>query len=71
MIRSLEEQMAPDDPDSVTEMLTETIPMKRYGTSEEVARLALFLASDGSFLNLAVCHALSFILCAEDYKPDF
>lgn len=48
MIRSLEEQMAPDDPNSVTEMLTETIPMKRYGTSEEVARLALFLASDDS-----------------------
>ena len=48
MIRSIEEQMAPDDPDSVTGALLESIPMKRYGTSEEVARLALFLASDES-----------------------
>ena len=46
MIHSLEKQMSPEDPNSVNASIVESIPMKRYGTSEEVARLALFLASD-------------------------
>lgn len=48
MMRSLEEQMSPDDPDAVHEAIAETIPMKRYGTDQEVANLALFLGSDES-----------------------
>ena len=46
MIRSLELQRSPDNPDSIREFLTAKIPLARYGTNEEVAQLALFLASD-------------------------
>ena len=46
MIRSLETQFSPADPDAVREMVTAKIPLARYGTNEEVANLALFLASD-------------------------
>ena len=48
MIRSLEEQILPDDPDGVRDMVMAGIAMNRYGTNEEVANLALFLASDES-----------------------
>ncbi len=46
MIRSIETQLAPDTPDAVREGFSQLIAMKRYGTNEEVANLALFLASD-------------------------
>ena len=46
MIRSIETQLSPDNPDAVREFLTTKIALQRYGTSEEVAQLALFLASD-------------------------
>ena len=48
MIRSLEEQILPEDPDGVRSMVMAGIAMNRYGTNEEVANLALFLASDES-----------------------
>lgn len=46
MIRSIETQLSPDDPDSMRAGFSQLIAMKRYGTNEEVANLALFLASD-------------------------
>jgi NAD(P)-dependent dehydrogenase (short-subunit alcohol dehydrogenase family) len=46
MIRSLETQLSPGDPKAVEEMMRSLVPLKRYGTNEEVANLALFLASD-------------------------
>ncbi|MBA3353422.1 MAG: SDR family oxidoreductase [Blastocatellia bacterium] len=46
MIRSLESQFNPDDTEAVHEMVISKIPMGRYGTNDEVANLALFLASD-------------------------
>ncbi|PYS99695.1 MAG: oxidoreductase [Acidobacteria bacterium] len=46
MIRSLETQFSPDDADAAREMIMSKMPMGRYGTNEEVANLALFLASD-------------------------
>ena len=46
MIRSLEEQILPDAPDEIRGMVMAGIPMNRYGRNEEVANLALFLASD-------------------------
>ena len=46
MIRSLETQHSPDDPDAIRNYLTAKIALQRYGTNEEVAQLALFLASD-------------------------
>lgn len=48
MIHSLESQFSPDNPGRVNENLKEQIALRRYGTNEEVARLALFLASDES-----------------------
>ena len=48
MMRSLETQYSPENPDAVrTDILTK-IALQRYGTNEEVAQLALFLASDES-----------------------
>ena len=48
MMRSLEEQRSPDDPDAVHDVIAGLIPLNRYGTNAEVAALALFLGSDES-----------------------
>jgi NAD(P)-dependent dehydrogenase (short-subunit alcohol dehydrogenase family) len=48
MMASLEAQQMPDDPAAMHDALVEMVPMKRYGTNEEVAQLALFLASNDS-----------------------
>jgi len=48
MVQSLESQYSPDDPGAVRNALTSKIALGRYGTDEEVANLALFLASDDS-----------------------
>jgi NAD(P)-dependent dehydrogenase (short-subunit alcohol dehydrogenase family) len=48
MIHSIESQLSPENPETVGEGIKMQIPMKRYGTNEEVARLAAFLASDES-----------------------
>ena len=48
MIRSVETQYSPDDPDACRSDLLTKIALQRYGTNEEVAQLALFLASDES-----------------------
>ena len=46
MMRSLEAQITPEDPQGAYEYTKALIALKRYGTNEEVAQLALFLASD-------------------------
>lgn len=48
MILSLETQLSPDSPNAVRDDLHTRIPLQRYGTNEEVAQLALFLASSES-----------------------
>ncbi len=48
MIRSLETQFSPEDHAAGHEFIKSLVPMKRYGTNEEVANLALFLAGDES-----------------------
>lgn len=48
MMRSIETQIAADNPDAVRDMVLARIPLQRYGTNEDVAKLALFLASDES-----------------------
>ena len=48
MISSLESQYSPDDPGAIRSDFTSKIALGRYGTNEEVAKLALFLASDES-----------------------
>ena len=46
MMRSIEKQLSPDDPAGMQENMKATIALRRYGTNEEVANLAAFLASD-------------------------
>ncbi|MBL0161343.1 MAG: SDR family oxidoreductase [Bryobacterales bacterium] len=48
MIHSLNSQLSPDDPAAVSAYMHSRIPMNRYGTNEEVAYLAAFLASHES-----------------------
>lgn len=46
MMRSLESQMALGAAEAARSAMEKMIPMKRYGTDQEVANMALFLASD-------------------------
>lgn len=48
MMRSIEELFSPGNANEAKQKLERSIPMKRYGESEEVANLVLFLASDES-----------------------
>lgn len=48
MMRSLEEGYAPGAAAAAKESFAQAIPMQRYGTPEEVAKLAVFLASGDS-----------------------
>lgn len=48
MMRSIEEQAAPGAAAAVKQGFEARVPLGRYGTNEEIARLALFLASDAS-----------------------
>ena len=58
MIRSIEEQSLPDNPDAVREAIVATIPMKRYGREEEVANLAVYLASDEASYTTGAIHLI-------------
>lgn len=48
MMRSIEEGRSPGAPEKTREMILAGLPLKRYGTAEEIASLMLFLASDES-----------------------
>jgi len=48
MMSSIESQLDPENTEAVHDLVLSNIPMGRYGTNEEVANLALFLASDES-----------------------
>ena len=48
MMASLGEQLNPDDPSSVVDMVNGMGATNRYSTNEEIANLALFLGSDES-----------------------
>ncbi len=46
MVRDLAAQVSPNNPESVAERYAAGIPLRRYGTAEEVANVVLFLCSD-------------------------
>ncbi|MCA9515771.1 MAG: SDR family oxidoreductase [Myxococcales bacterium] len=46
MMHSIEAQAAPDAPAAVRAGFEQLVPLHRYGTNEEVAHMAAFLASD-------------------------
>jgi len=48
MMRSLEEGFAPGHGDAAKQQFAASIPLQRYATNDDVARLVLFLASDDS-----------------------
>ncbi|MFT6770397.1 MAG: 3alpha(or 20beta)-hydroxysteroid dehydrogenase, partial [Congregibacter sp.] len=55
MMRSLEQGLSPDDPQAQYAAIKATIPLERYASTEDVANMMLFLASDESrFLNGSV-----------------
>ena len=58
MIHRITAQFAPENPAAMRDGLTALVPLKRYGTSEEVANLALFLASDESTYCTGAVHIL-------------
>jgi NAD(P)-dependent dehydrogenase (short-subunit alcohol dehydrogenase family) len=58
LMHFLEEQLSPGDPLQIRRMLESQIPLGRYGTNEEVARLVLFLASDDA----AYCTGTDFVV---------
>ncbi|ASF38253.1 NAD(P)-dependent oxidoreductase [Halobacillus halophilus] len=48
MMRSLEKGFSPDDAEAAKEEQTNAIPLNRYGETEDIAKVVLFLASDDS-----------------------
>lgn len=48
MMRSIEDQAAPGHGDAVKQGFASRVPLGRYGTNEEIAAIAVFLASDQS-----------------------
>lgn len=48
MMKKIEETLNQDDPSAVRTTISSRIPLGRYGSMEEVAKLVLFLASDDS-----------------------
>jgi 3alpha(or 20beta)-hydroxysteroid dehydrogenase len=48
MVRMLEQGISPKNPEMGKEKLEKTIPLRRYATVDDIAKLALFLASNDS-----------------------
>ncbi|MDI1445227.1 glucose 1-dehydrogenase [Polyangium sp. 6x1] len=57
MMSSFTEQMAPGHAEALRAGYAQSIPLRRVATNEEMAKLALFLASDDS----TYCHGASFV----------
>ena len=58
MFRRIAAQFAPENPAGVRDGMAALTALKRHGTSEEVANLALFLASDESTYCTGAVHVM-------------
>ena len=58
MMRRIEKDISPDNPEEVIKGFESTIPLKRYADSQEIAKLALFLASDESSYITGTMHVV-------------
>ncbi|MGM0555234.1 MAG: SDR family NAD(P)-dependent oxidoreductase [Myxococcota bacterium] len=58
MMRSIEEQASPDNPQAVHDNFAASIPQGRYAKNEEIANMALFLASDDA----SYCNGSTFLV---------
>jgi len=58
MMRSLERQFDPDNPEAVHQMFAASNPMGRYGEPEEVASLVTWLCSDDSIYINGAAHTI-------------
>jgi NAD(P)-dependent dehydrogenase (short-subunit alcohol dehydrogenase family) len=51
MVRSIEESRSPGAPEQARAAILAQLPLKRYGTAEEVAQLIAFVASDAASIS--------------------
>ncbi|MBR9976624.1 MAG: SDR family oxidoreductase, partial [Bacteroidetes bacterium] len=58
MMRSLEEGFSPDDAEAAKKNFEQIIPLGRYATNEEIACLAVFLASNESSFITGTEHSI-------------
>lgn len=58
MMRSIESQASVDDPESVKKGFEGMVPLGRYATNDEIASMALFLASDDS----SYCNGATYVV---------
>lgn len=57
MMRAIHEKASPEHPEEVRRGFESLVPLGRYGTNEEMAKIALFLASDDA----SYCTGASFV----------
>ena len=71
MMQRIHAESAPGNPQAIEDALSATVPMRRYGKPEEIARLMLFLASDESSYCTGGCYpADGGVLAAWGATPD-
>jgi NAD(P)-dependent dehydrogenase (short-subunit alcohol dehydrogenase family) len=56
MMASSHKRISPEAPEQAMQAIAARVPLKRYGTNEEIARLNLFLASDESSYTTGAVH---------------
>jgi NAD(P)-dependent dehydrogenase (short-subunit alcohol dehydrogenase family) len=58
MMRSLEEGFSPDDAENAKSLFEQMIPLGRYAENDDIANLAMFLASDDSSFITGAIHSI-------------
>lgn len=57
MMENIHKMVMPHAPQRFEAAIAKTVPMQRYATAEEIAKLMLFLASDDSTYSTGACYA--------------